>query len=918
MTPTAQSHNHPQNHSDPVSLWMDFLNQAPMPTITPQALSTIKPWLTALSDFLDTALSAGTPIRTLLNTRTLAMDALMRGLFSAFGLDDDGIALFAVGGYGRGELLPASDIDLLILHRADLSDAHKASIHALLTEAWDTGLKPAISVRDDTDAAAVADITIATSLLESRFLAGDQALHNMPTDWVRRHWCLADFYHAKMTEATQRHRQQGSTEYNLEPNLKTAAGGLRDLHILQWLARFMWTDILPDDAFHRLVDVGFLTAHEADALGDALHFLWTLRHHLHHHAGKAEDRLLFNYQKSIAKHLGYGNDDDHSNAAPEALMKDYYHHAMTVASLSEMLCALFAERCLPHEYQITPLDDDFIIIENTQQATPQKSLGVLNAQVFYDKPDTLLRLFLHMGQQHIRRIAPETLRALALASRQIDSAYRDNPRHRQLFLDNLSEPNFLYHRLRLMKRYGVLGRYLPDFGQIMGLMQYDLFHRYTVDAHTLFLVRLLHRFEHTDDPDYWLVHQLCSTLPKRHLLTIAALFHDIAKGRGGDHSTLGATLAQEFCQAHGLSDDDSRLVTWLVQEHLTMSLTAQKKDVHDPSVLGEFAKFVQSKERLAYLYVLTVADMNATNAQLWNNWRATLLRQLYLGCERILSLSANDRVPSAFISARKARALARLQNDSVSSLAQADIDALWQRLPDAYFAKETGGTIAWQTHAILSHGAHTPLIIARDHPDANLAATQLLIYVPDQANLFAAIVGVLDDCDYSVLGAHILTCDDGFALDTFVIVDCHGIDGDDAQTLSLTADEARARIDMLIARLSQTLNNARGYQRPTRRHFAQLRNQSRLRHFNVPTTINIHAINPTQHSVFIATKDRCHLLATIGQVFEAEQILVHSAKIATLGERAEDLFVLSERDNSALSQTRLDALSTALIQALDG
>ncbi|MDO4251146.1 MAG: [protein-PII] uridylyltransferase, partial [Moraxella sp.] len=854
---------------------------------------------------LDTHLQDTLDIRQSLAVRTQLIDMLLRHIFKVFDLVGKPVALFAIGGYGRGELLPQSDIDILMLHHHPC-DATLDALQTMSASLWDTGLTPALFIRSSDDHTCALEHTVATSLLENRFLIGDDTLAHIPKHWVKMHWTVSKFFDAKMQEAKERYLAHQSTEYNLEPNIKNAPGGLRDIHILRWLAISHFDHVEADDTLKALVEAGVLVADEAHALMEAQHFLWSVRHHLHTLTGKEEDRLLFNHQKTIGARMGFGAPDDQSNATPEALMKQYYHHAMTVASLSEMLCALFAERYLETKADkyAQALDDDFMVVnKRTPDNCPH--IAAVNHTLFYSKPDSLLRLFLMMGKHSIKRIAPTTLRQLRLASVQIDETYRQNPAHTALFLANLCEPNYLFHRLRLMKRHGVLGRYLPDFGKIMGLMQYDLFHRYTVDAHTLFLVRLLHRFETTTHPEFWLVSRLYRTLPKRHLLVIAALFHDIAKGQGGDHSNKGAVLARQFCQAHHLEEEDGDLVVWLVEEHLTMSLTAQKKDIHDPEVLSEFAQFVGNKERLDFLYILTVADMNATNSQLWNSWRATLLRQLYLGTERLLALDSSNAT-SMFIAARKERALARLQpalNDG--TLSYDAIHHLWQSLGASYIAKETGNTLAWHAHTILTHTGQFPLIALRAHPDTTLAATQLLVYTPNQDGLFASVVSALDALGFSVLNANILTSHDDMALDTFVILKAHDPHTPNTHSAHQTLEHT----------LIQALTHRQVFSaKPT--HFGQKLKHARLQHFDVATHIDIQPSADHRHSLFITTKDRASLLADIGQVLAALGVDVHSAKITTLGEHVEDTFVISGK-TQALTDAQLITLKESLINAID-
>ncbi|OOR90840.1 [protein-PII] uridylyltransferase [Moraxella caviae] len=871
-------------------------------------------------------------IAQLIALRTAAMDALMVALFTAFGLPDE-LALFAVGGYGRGELLPNSDVDLLLIGK-DIT-RHQARIEPFVARLWDIGITPAISVRtlDDT-ALVISDQTIATALLEARFLTGNHALAHTPKQAVKNHWTAKAFFDAKTQEAKERYRTQGATEYNLEPNIKSAPGALRDIHVVMWLGKFVFDDVrdLAD-----LAAAGFLSDDKAITLTNAQLFLWCMRHHLHALTGRAEERLLFDHQKSLAVRMGYADENvAHSEltSALEAMMRLYYRHAMHVAALSELSCDYFNERYLNPVFERVPLDDDFYRLREIGSTNPQTDqndkIAAIDDTLFIKKPDALLRIFLMMGKHGIKKIAASTLRALFLASNHINDEYRDNPAHRALFLANLQEGNYLFHRLRLMKRYGVLANYLPAFGDIMGLMQYDLFHRYTVDAHTLLLVRILHRFGKKDESHtlpstdnsgapnptsenrFGLVSEVYQNINRKDILVIAALFHDIAKGRGGDHSELGAQDAYEFCQAHKLSQQDTDLVCWLVKEHLTMSLTAQKQDIYDPEVIARFAEFTGSITRLNHLYALTVADMNATNSQLWNAWRASLLRQLYISTHRVLSLGLAAADKDQVIANRKHKA--KLLLDEFD---QAALDALWAGFGEDFFLKQKHADIAWQSAQILrhtqTHSSGTPIIALREHGDVALGAVQLLVCNQDQDDLFAATVCTLDGMGLSVLDATILTGKiDGVpvAIDSYVLLDRLAIKGSERNDI-LTDSH---RQTLLIQKLATALRT-NDYRTPPRTF-----GQSELKHFSVPTQISFQAAtsiaNDGHHAMMLITKDRPALLAKVGGVFRKLRIEVHGARITTLGERAEDMFHISAKDGRTLSDDELATLKAQLLEVL--
>ncbi|MCP3896839.1 MAG: [protein-PII] uridylyltransferase [Moraxella sp.] len=915
-----------------------MINLPPLPSFDPISYKGYLTELNAQIDrrITDLGLGALDVIEDYVALRTQAMDRVLARIFDEM-LSDE-LGLFAIGGYGRGELFLCSDVDILIL--ADDLNSHTKDIEQFVATLWDIGITPAISVRDVADTAiAVTDHTVATALLEARLIAGNDALRHIPTESVKNAWSAKAFFIAKTGESKARYLSHNATEYNLEPNIKSAPGTLRDLHILVWLAKFYFDDV---KEFGDLSGVGFLSQDELNALQNAKKFLWCIRHHLHALTGRCEDRLLFDHQKNIAKRLHLIQDDadaDTLTAALEAMMRTYYRHAMQVAALSEMLCAYYNESYLEPEYEAVEIDEDFLQI--IQNETPIDSSlhvdgvaeevqirdGKITRQdaqifakdddIFIKKPENLLRIFLVMGQHGIKKIAASTLRALYLSSHLIDDAYRANLKHRALFLANLQENNYLYHRLRIMKRYGILGNYLPAFGQIMGLMQYDLFHRYTVDAHTLLLIRILHRFGDTMNAEYSqkfdLVSEVYQKINRKDLLVIAALFHDIAKGRGGDHSQLGAQDVYEFGRAHGLDDEDVEFVAWLVREHLTMSLTAQKQDIFDPEIIANFAEFTGTIAHLNHLYVLTVADMNATNSQLWNTWRASLLKQLYISTHRVLSLGASAADLNAVIANRKDKA-----KQLLTAIPPADIDALWQDFGDDFFLKQKHHDIAWQTSEILANKStladNKPVIALRAHSDLALNAVQLFICTYDQDDLFAATVGVLDHMGLSVLDATILTADiDGkpAALDSYVVIDRYAIQGAERDDI-LTNDIRR---QTLTARLMHALKS--GESQISARNFTL---DGQLKHFTVPTQVQFSEATSVartgHHMMSLITKDRPALLARLGLIFSRLGIEVHGARITTLGERAEDVFYLSDKDGQTLSADKLNTLKIAVIEAL--
>ena len=866
----------------------------------------IPEWLTQINDDISRALERGVNIRQLVAARACAIDSLLIALFNWFELDKTDLALFATGGYGRGELSLYSDIDILLLSPAEIDSDASGKIDRLVALLWDIRLDPALSVRSVSDALEAAlDHTIASAQLEARLLTGNVDLQELPIQIVNKQWSPRAFFDVKIKEARVRYLQHNATEYNLEPNIKTAPGGLRDIHIVGWVTkRYFRVSKLYD-----LVQQNFLTEKEFDDLSFAEGYLWQIRHYLHVLTGRNENKLLFDYQREIAQLMGYETQpDDEPNAAVERFMRDYYRCAMRISTLSEMLINHYYETIIEPQLPDEERPKKQPINARFNQVGDQ--IAISHHRVFAQNPESILEMFLLMGQYGIKNVRTHTLRALKIASRGIDQVYRDNPTHQALFLANLKEQNYLFHRLRTMNRCGVLGNYIPAFAQVTGLMQYDLFHRYTVDAHTLFLIRILHRFT---DPrfyeDFPLVSAIFQRIERKEILVLAAMFHDIAKGRGGNHSELGQTEAVDFCLAHGMSLADANLVGWLTRYHLLMSLTAQKKDISDPEVVTVFANLVGNVTHLNHLYVLTVADMNATNPQLWNSWRATLMKQLYSQTRRILRADINAPTNRQdMINATRQQAQAMLDKVDNQHMNRDEVLRLWDDLGDEYFLREVAEDILWHTEAILNHpplglasnADSSPLVVLREHRELTLDAVQVFIYTQNQTNLFAVTMAVFDQMNLDVLDARIITATRDFALDSYVLLDPNG-------TLLVDKDSQQA--------LKQQLIDA--FKDPTVLKLTNKRMPRQLRHFEVTTVINFEFNEASaQHIMSLETLDQPGLLARVGQVFLQEKIEVHAARITTLGERAEDMFYISDQNDEPLSAERLATLKSALIASL--
>ena len=841
----------------------------------------------------------GRDIRLLVREWADAIDEVLRHAWVNLGLDQyTDLALLAVGGYGRAELHPASDVDVLILHDGtDLPTGAEEAVSQFITHLWDLGLDIGSSVRSLSDCVRLAteDITIATNIMESRTLVGDERLRR---DMQRltgpdRLWPGKAFFIAKRDEQIARHAKHNNTEYNLEPDLKNAPGGLRDIQTIGWVAkRHFGADTLRD-----LVAHGFITEAEFGELDDCQCVLWRVRFALFIVSGRSDTRVLFDYQRRMAELFGYS--DSHANRGVEQLMQDYYRAAMRISMLNEMLLRYFDEAILGEDENapVVALNNRFQIRNGIIEVTAE--------DVFRRYPSALLEIFVLLGEHpEVTEVRASTIRLIMQHAVLIDDGFRSDIRNKSLFMELLRCRTALFSSLRRMKRYGILGRYIPAFGAIIGKMQYDLFHIYTVDAHTLLVLKNMRRFRYPEVEDRFpVVAKVAKNLPKIELLYIAGLFHDIAKGRGGDHSELGAVDAHDFCIEHGLGKWDANLVAWLTQQHLVMSVTAQKKDVSDPDVINEFAKKVGDIVHLDYLYALTVADICATNPTLWNSWRASLLRQLYTQTKRALRRGlVNPIDKQEWIIENRASALELLEDQQIGS---SQAEGVWDSLGDDYFLRESAKDIAWHTTALLRHGPDAgPLVLVREnHSEPYDGATQIFVYTRDLPNLFAATVAALDQLHLTVMDARIITSNNGFSLDTYIVLDENGDRIADSSRLAHIGNELRQSL-------------ARPDQFPV---LVQRRLPRQLKHFDVRTQVNLSNDLVHQRTVVeVITLDRPGLLARVGRIFMEHGVNLQNARIATLGERAEDVFFLTDAAQQPLSDPELcERLCAALREQLD-
>lgn len=849
-------------------------------------------------EVLDARFVAGRDIRRLIEDRAWFIDQILRAAWGRFDWDSGAeIALVAVGGYGRGELHPYSDIDLLILLDDSDHEKFRSSIEGFLTLLWDIGLEVGQSVRSVQECAeeARADLTVITNLMESRTIAGPEHLRQkmLKVTSPSEMWPSKEFFLAKRNEQAARHSKYNNTEYNLEPNVKGSPGGLRDIQTILWIARRQFGSL----NLGAIVDQGFLTEGEYSLLVSSQEFIWRVRYGLHMLAGRAEDRLLFDHQRSLAALLGY--EDSDAKLAIERFMQKYYRVVMSISELSDLVGQHFAEVILweGDSGKAEPLNSRFLVRDGY--------LEVANDTVFKRRPFAILEIFVLLAQHpEIKGVRAETIRLLRDHRYLIDEDFRGDIRNTSLFVELFKCKEGIHRNLRRMNRYGILGRYLPEFGHIVGQMQHDLFHIYTVDAHTLNVIKYLRKLSKPGVAEkYPLASKLVERLPKPELIYIAGLYHDIAKGRGGDHSELGAVDAQAFCTRHKLPAWDTRLVVWLVENHLVMSTTAQRKDLSDPQVINDFAQQVGDETHLDYLYVLTVADINATNPTLWNSWRASLLRQLYTETKRALRRGLENPLDREEQIRQTQRAA--LDNLVRNGTDPDDAEQLWSQLGDDYFMRHSSTDVAWHTEAIIEHPSDGgPLVLIKETTQREFeGGTQIFIYAPDQHDFFAVTVAAMDQLNLNIHDARIITSSSQFTLDTYIVLDADGTPiGNDPE-----------RTEEIRQGLIDALRNPEDYLT-----IIQKRVPRQLKHFAFPPQVTIH--NDTQRPqtiIEVVAPDRPGLLARIGQLFLDFDLSVQNAKIATLGERVEDVFFVTNADNQPLSDPQLCMrLQQAMIKQL--
>ena len=845
------------------------------------------------------AFRQGADVRALVHSRSGTLDTVLALIWNryAFAASAD-ISLVAVGGYGRGELHPHSDIDLLILTRSGIEENWQEDLGAFITLLWDLKLDIGHSVRSIQESmdAAREDVTILTNLLETRTIAGpddlrDELSHQVYSDAISSD---RDYFIAKREEQKQRHAKYGDTEYNLEPNVKGSPGALRDIQTIGWITkRHFGLQNIAD-----LTRFSILTEEEHRILLQGETFLWRLRFGLQLIADRNENRLLFDHQRALAQMLGYK--DEGKRLGVELMMQSYYRTVLALAELTDVILQYYDEAILGAG------SDDDILPLNKRFQIRNYYIEAVNNQVFAYAPYAIMEIFVLMAQHpEIKGIRATTIRSLRAHRHLIDDAFRSDLAVTSLFMELLRTPHALDQTLSAMKKYNVLGRYLPEFGQIIGQMQHDLFHIYTVDAHTMRVIRNMVRLDSADARnEYPLASRLIHRLPKLETLYIAGLYHDVAKGRGGDHSELGAIDVESFCERHHLSERDTQLASWLVENHLLMSMTAQRKDISDPDIIHGFARAVPSQVHLDYLYVLTVCDISATNPKLWNTWRASLLRQLYIETKRALRRGSEtpvDRQEWVRATQSEAREILHAQN-----MTDEQIDGIWETLDEDHFLQDSTVDIAWQTAAIIRHGDDPdPLVLIRDTRGGPTDGySQIIIYMSDRIDLFAATTAVLEQLNLNIVDARISSSEGPFSISSYIVLDEKG--------KPLGIDPARK--DRVRMRLIEELDDPEDYPDIIHR-----RTPRQLKHFAFPTEVTFSNDTINQRTVMeVITPDRPGLLARVGQVLLEHRVRLTNAKIATLGERVEDVFFVTDEHGEQISDPAVcQALQQDLCQMLD-
>lgn len=814
-----------------------------------------------------------------------SVDAVLAEAWAGAGLPPKS-ALVGVGGYGRGELFPYSDVDLLILLSEPADAITRSRLENLVQLLWDLGLEIGSSIRtiDECMTESQADITVQTSLLEARLVCGDHELFEQLQQRYRAALDPQAFFQAKTAEMRLRHAKYEDTAFALEPNCKESPGGLRDLQVILWVAKAAGLA----NSWSQLATRGMITQTEARALMEKESAFKDIRIRLHLHTGRREDRLVFDVQTAIAESLGLAPTGDGVNArrSSEILMQRYYWAAKTVTQLNTILLQNIEAQLFPQPVVLVEINQRFNEVNDL--------IDIRDDDTFEKHPSSMLEIFVVMTERpNLKGMTARTTRALWHARKAIDDAFRADPVNKALFLRILQAPVGLVHALRRMNDMSILGRYLPAFRPIVGQMQHDLFHVYTVDQHIMMVVRNMRRFTMSEHAhEYPFCSQLIANFRDAWLLYVAALFHDIAKGRGGDHSKLGVDDARTFCEGHGLKPEDTELVAFLVEQHLTMSQVAQKQDLSDPDVISAFAATVGDERHLTALYLLTVADIRGTSPKVWNAWKAKLLEDLYRVTLRVLGGEPHSADRELRNRQDEARAMLRLYG-----LPEHAHEALWSQLDVAWFLRHDAADIAWLTRSLHDRlESPKPVVKCRLAPIGE--GLQVAVYLKDQPDLFARICSYFDRKNFSILDAKIHTTANGYALDTFLVTEQN------------FAKSYRDIISLIEHEVCELLTKQTPLPAPSRGRLSRM-----SRTFPITPTVDLRPDERGQYYLLsISAADRTGLLYSIASVLTRYRINLHTAKVMTLGERVEDVFLV---DGKVLSSSRNQIqLETDLLDAL--
>ena len=888
-------------------------NAAEFPSnlINPNLIKLLKHAVTTIDEDLKKVYQNGCDVNTIVYGRSWLIDQIIYTIYSHLFKDiNQEIALIAVGGYGRGELHPRSDIDLMILLREDENQNTKDLLEKFLMLLWDIRLEIGHSVRTIEECVdeSSKDITVATNIMEARLLAGSETLFaSMNEKTSADHiWDSKSFFQAKLEEQIQRNGKYNDTAYNLEPNLKESRGGLRDIQMIGWVAKRHFNA----NSLHNLVKEGFLLEDELNTLLTGQHLLWRIRCSLHYLAGRREDRLLFDYQRELADKFGFKDAKENSkNEAIEQFMQQYYRTVIELERLNEMLLQHFREVIIyadaDGENEAELINDSFQVRNGYIETTKDN--------IFKKNPCAILELFIILqNYPEIQGVRAATIRQIRQYKYLIDDKVRQSPRAQQLFIKIITGSRGVTQELRRMNRYGILAAYIPAFDSIVGRMQYDLFHAYTVDQHTIFVIRNMRRLSITEYcHEFPLASGVFQHLHKPELLYLSGLFHDIAKGRHGDHSKLGAIDAKEFCDLHGLPEKDGNLVSWLIDSHLIMSMTAQRKDISDPDVISAFAKQVKTLERLDYLYLLTISDIRATNPKQWNDWKDKLLGELYNKTASFLNKDPDlknlnqqsDR--ESYISEIQTASLRRLEKQGIDSH---QANELWKTFNTEYFQSHTYGQITWHTSLIINARQHAakqrqtlekPLIKTRVHQSSN--SIQLMIYMKDRDQIFYDVVTALRKCDVDIVNAQILNTSDGYALQTFRLAPVNLNNSEMSMVAEHIIDSLKENLNKNIDTTPASLSDG----------------SSKHKYFLSPTVVSFKNVNDNNATrIKIKTIDRTGVLENIAKTFVDNKIRLLNARITTAGEKAIDHFVISTMHDKALSSKQQKRLKKQLKKLL--